>query len=104
MQLPWSRGPNRSGGTGQVVLLDGTTAQLALYKYDSCPYCRRVFAVIDELGVDVEYRDVHQSPDWQRDLRRRTGGTQVPCLLIDDEPLLESLDIIQWLRAHVGAP
>ena len=75
---------------------------LALYKYDSCPFCRRVMRVVDELnlGERIEYRDTLREPRWRQDLIRRTGMTQVPCLLIDEEPLLESADIIDWLREH----
>jgi glutaredoxin 3 len=100
----WSRGPDRSGGDGKNVLPDGSTVHLALYKYDTCPYCRRVFGAIDELGAHIEYRDVHQSAEWRKDLLSKTGGTQVPCLLIDGEPMLESLDIIRWLRQRFAAP
>ena len=74
--------------------------ELLLYKYDSCPYCRRVFSVIDRLDVQVEYRDILRQPEWRQDLMRRTGRTTVPMLLIDDQPLFESADIARWLGEH----
>ena len=73
---------------------------LALYKYDLCGYCRRVLRVIDELGVEIELRDTLKQRRWREDLYERTGRTQVPCLLIDDQPMFESADIIAWLRAN----
>ena len=78
-------------------------APLALYKYDLCGFCRRVLRVIDELGVEIELRDTLEERRWREDLYERTGRTQVPCLLIDDEPMFESADIIAWLRANAGS-
>ncbi|MEL6344972.1 MAG: glutathione S-transferase N-terminal domain-containing protein [Myxococcota bacterium] len=77
---------------------------LALYKYDSCPYCRRVLRAIDQLGVadQIEFRDTLMEPKWRQDLRDKTGRTQVPCLFIDGEPLFESADIIDWLNEQYG--
>ena len=76
---------------------------LVLYKTDLCGYCRRVLRVIDELGVEIELRDTLRERRWREDLYRRTGRTQVPCLLTDEEPMFESADIIAWLRANVGS-
>lgn len=75
---------------------------LVLYKYDTCPYCRRVTRVLDALAqqVDVRQRDLFLDRDARDTLFERTGRTTVPCLFIDDEPLFESQDIIAWLRAH----
>jgi glutaredoxin len=75
---------------------------LALYKYDACPYCARVQRALERLAVEVERRDVRQNPEWRKDLVSRAGGTQVPCLLIDDYPLLESADIVAWLEAYAA--
>ena len=76
--------------------------ELVLYKFDTCPYCRRVMRVIEALGVPVTYRDTRRERRWREDLLERTGRTQVPCLLIDGEPLFESADISAWLREHYG--
>ena len=78
--------------------------QLWLYKFDSCPYCRRVQRTIDTLGISdrIEFRDTRQDPHWRDDLRSRTGRTQVPCLFIDGEAMFESADISAWLRQQYG--
>lgn len=71
-----------------------------LYKYDACPFCQRVQRELPALGLPVELQDTRQDREAAQRLRALTGGTQVPCLVIDGEPLLESLDILAWLRAH----
>ena len=98
----WLRGDGveRSGGDGLNERADGVTQHLALYKFDACPYCRRVFTAIDACDVQIEYRDVRRDSAWRVELMRRTGRSQVPCLLIDDEPLFESADIVDFLHRH----
>jgi glutaredoxin 2 len=73
---------------------------LALYKYDSCPFCMRVMHHVRGLGLEVEMRDIHRDPEARRQLMTYTGHTQVPMLLIDDVPMLESADINRWLSAY----
>jgi len=74
---------------------------LELYKFDSCPYCRKVMNYIEQSGRnDITYRDIHKN-DEDRDRLISIGGKeQVPCLFIDGVPLYESMDIISWLEAH----
>jgi len=79
----------------------GPLPHLVLYKYDACPYCRKVLRALDRLGIDVEMQDTRQDPEARRALRAKTGRTQVPCLFIDGEPMFESDDIIDWLEAQV---
>lgn len=81
----------------------GEAHELVLYKFDACPYCRRVQRTIDELGLDVQMRDTRRDRAARQEHVQRTGRTQVPCLYIDGEPLFESSDINAWLRAHAAA-
>ena len=75
--------------------------KLELYKMDSCPYCRRVMRYIEAEGRnDITYRDISLSEDAEQTLIRVGGKRQVPCLFIDGKPMYESLDIIDWLKAH----
>lgn len=76
--------------------------QLALYKYDSCPFCVRVLRKLQQLEVEVELRDTRSQPEHRRHLQEQTGRTQVPCLFIDEQPLFESADIITWLEAYAA--
>jgi glutaredoxin len=79
--------------------------QLALYQTRWCPYCMRVQRAIEEMGLDVEVRDLRKDRQWERELVQARGRRTVPVLRITDaqgrdEWLPESLDIIQWLRQN----
>lgn len=75
--------------------------KLELYKFDTCPYCRRVMACIDESGrTDIEMHDIHENEEDRKRLIEVGGKQQVPCLFIDGEPMYESNDIIEWLEKH----
>ena len=43
----------------------------SLYFYPSCGYCRMVRQAIDQLGAEVELRDIHQVSQHLEDLGRR---------------------------------
>ena len=77
--------------------------ELILYGRSSCPYCLRVYRVIEELDIEdkITRRNTGYGTEWRSDLRNRTGSTQVPCLFINGEPMFESLDIIAWLKANL---
>ena len=78
---------------------------LVLYKYDACPYCRLVLGRLARLdNVHVDLRDTLRDPGARRELYDLTGRTQVPCLLIDGEPLFESADIARWLERYAQRP
>ncbi len=75
--------------------------KLELYKFDTCPFCRRVMNFIEASGrTDVEYHDIHKNAEDRERLLRDGGKEQVPCLFIDGKPLYESMDIIEWLKAN----
>lgn len=93
----------RQGGDGHNTRADGQAVHLALYKYDACPFCQRVFRAIDRLGVHVEYRDVQTDYAHRQGLREQTGRTTVPCLVVDGVPMFESADIVAWLEAEFGS-
>ena len=74
--------------------------KLELYKMDTCPFCRKVFRAIEELGrTDIEIHDINRSMEDRERLVRDGGKLQVPCLFIDGKPMYESDDIIEWLRS-----
>lgn len=75
--------------------------KLKLYKFDSCPYCQRVLRYIEDSGrTDITLCDIRKSEEHRLYLIENGGKQQVPCLFIDGKPLYESLDIIDWLKAH----
>lgn len=75
--------------------------KLELYKMDTCPYCKKVFRAIEEMGRnDIEMHDIRRCSEDKERLIRDGGKLQVPCLFIDGEPLYESDDIVAWLREN----
>lgn len=78
---------------------------LALYYKPSCPFCRRVLAVIDRLQLEVDLRNIEESSEHEHDLIARGGKRQVP-YLVDEEKeveMYESDDIVNHLQKHYGA-
>lgn len=75
--------------------------KLDLYKFDSCPYCRKVLSYIEESGrTDITLHDTHKSEEDRQYLIEHGGKEQVPCLFIDGKPLYESSDIVEWLKEN----
>ncbi len=78
--------------------------KLELYMFETCPYCRRVLNYLDESGrTDVELHNIHKNAADRQRLIEVGGIEQVPCLFVDGVPMYESLDIIDWLKAHPQA-
>ncbi len=73
---------------------------LMLYYFPSCPFCILVLDALDRLGLEIPMRDINTEAGAREDLQEIGGKTQVPCLVIDGEPLYESADIIRWLEAY----
>ncbi len=75
-----------------------------------CPYSARVRDFIDEQGLkdQIDYTEINEVEGAKDKLSQLTGKSQVPCLVIDGEPMLESGDIVQWLQQNLtgarGAP
>jgi len=82
------------------------TESLTLYAFDSCPYCRRVFAAVEALGISLEIRDIHRDASHRQALVEATGRATVPVLRIEKEGevrwLPESKDIVAYLYARYG--
>jgi glutaredoxin len=82
------------------------TLKLELIHKWTCPYSAQVRDFIEENGLKdrIDFLEVNETEGANDRLSQLTGKTQVPCLLIDGEPQLESRDIIQWLDQNlVGA-
>lgn len=72
--------------------------QLVLYHFEWCPFCVKVRNYLKNRGIEIPEKDTRKDPSAAEELRNLTGGSQVPCLVIDGKPLLESNDIIQWFE------
>jgi glutaredoxin 3 len=68
-----------------------------------CPYSARVRDFIDEHGLKdkVDFTEIGEAAGARDKLSSLTGKTQVPCLVVDGRPILESADIVQWLQQNL---
>jgi len=72
--------------------------ELTLYLTAWCPFCVKVKNYLKRRGIEVAEKDTSADPQARQELISLTGRTQVPCLVIDGSPMLESNDIIQWFE------
>jgi glutathione S-transferase len=70
--------------------------KLELVSHTLCPYVHRAAVMIHEKGVPFErrYIDLKAKPDWFLKISPRG---KVPVLLVDGQPLFESMAIIEFL-------
>lgn len=84
--------------------VDEQTRNLALYQYQTCPFCIKVRRTMKRLALNVETRDAQHNPQYREQLLRQGGVLKVPCLRITEPQgerwLYESDAIIQYLRQH----
>ncbi len=76
--------------------------KLALYQLASCPFCIRVRQTIDQLGIDVDLRDILDE-NHRDELIAERGRATVPVLRITSPDggerwMPESADIIAYLE------
>ena len=74
-----------------------TTHELQLYYFDECPFCQRVLNYLKENPKNLTLKNIKTTPQFKNDLIKIGGKSQVPCLVIGETPMYESLDIIKWL-------
>ncbi len=70
-----------------------------LYSFRRCPYAMRARLAIAVSGVRVELREVVLRDKPPAFLAASASGT-VPCLVTDQGPIDESLDIMKWALAR----
>lgn len=75
--------------------------KLTLYYFPSCPFCVRVLNHMKHNNIDIPKKDIMSDSHARAELMKIGGKTQVPCLVIDGEPLYESLDIINWIDENL---
>jgi glutaredoxin 3 len=74
---------------------------LVLYHGETCKYCLKVRRFLSENNIEVPLKEVWGDEAAFEELRAiNNGKTQVPCLVIDGKPMLESDDIIAWFKAN----
>jgi len=70
--------------------------RLKLISFTLCPFVQRAMIVLNEKNIpfDIEYIDLSAPPPWFYDI---SPLEKVPVLLVDDEPLFESMVICEYL-------
>lgn len=98
---PLTPDPSSSEGSEPIAL--------SLYHRPSCGYCVQVRLAAERMGIELELRDVRETPQWRDELLAARGRSTVPVLRIDHADgttrwMPESLDIIRYLKALVDHP
>lgn len=88
--------------------VDRQCRNLALYQFQTCPFCIKVRQEMRRLSLNIELRDARNDPGHRDDLMQGGGRGMVPCLRIDGEDgsarwLYESDDIVAYLRQRFAA-
>jgi len=84
------------------------TERLALYHFPYCPFCVQVNSRIEQLGLDIDQRDIRRDRAFAEELFQGGGRYTVPCLRITPPNggvawLYESRDIVDYLEYYVSA-
>lgn len=76
--------------------------QLELYHRGPCPFSAKVreFIFENDLESEIDFFDIDEDQGRREKLEELTDDHQVPCLVVDGKPILESDDIIDWLEDH----
>jgi len=69
---------------------------ITFYTGEYCPYCRRVKAELERLGLP--YESVNADKDGREAVMRLSGQRAIPILTIGDDVLVDSTNIIRELR------
>ena len=75
---------------------------LTLFYKPTCPYCQKVLAYMQEQDIACEMKNTLE-PGVRDELIAIGGKGQVPCLIINGQPMYESDDIIMYLHGLVAA-
>jgi glutaredoxin len=86
---------------------DPKTDKLALYYFPTCPFCRLVLRTIEDLGIEVELRNIRENDQFLEELINARARGTVPVLRItsadgEDRWMPESADIVDYLSATYG--
>ena len=78
---------------------------LALYQFQTCPFCIKVRQEMRRLSLPIEHRDAQHDTAHRTALLQGGGAIKVPCLKISERDgkvqwLYDSAAIIAYLRAR----
>ena len=80
---------------------------LALYQFNTCPFCIKVRQEMRRLSLPIEHRDAQHNAAHRAELLQGGGAVKVPCLKITDangqsQWLYDSAAIVAYLRSRFG--
>lgn len=78
---------------------------LALYQFNTCPFCIKVRQEMRRLSLPIEHRDAQHNAAHRAELLQGGGAVKVPCLKITDangqsQWLYDSAAIVAYLRSR----
>ncbi len=74
--------------------------KITLYTTGWCGYCHRAKALLEEKSIPYEEISLDGDPQFRRKLLELTGGSTVPQILIDGEPIGGYVEL--WQMARTG--
>ncbi len=77
---------------------------ITLYRLQACPYCERVVAVLNDLGLDYKSRFVEPMHS-DRDVVKRLAGVRTVPVIVDTNTgvtMAESAQIVEYLEDTYG--
>lgn len=82
--------------------INAETQTMAIYQFQSCPFCIKVRRALKRMNLNIELRDAQNNAQFRQELLEKGGELQVPCLKLSeggkDQWMYESSDIIAYLE------
>jgi glutaredoxin len=106
-RLTQPKGVQRDAAAQAAV--DLQCQSLALYQFNTCPFCIKVRQEMRRLSLPIEKRDAQHNAANRDELFQSSGATKVPCLKITEANgqtrwLQDSNAIVAYLRESYSAP
>jgi glutathione S-transferase len=81
---------------------------LALYQFNTCPFCIKVRQEMRRLSLPIDKRDAQHNAGNRNELQQGSGASKVPCLRITEPNghvrwLQDSNAIVAYLRERFDA-
>jgi len=90
-RLTQPKGVQRDAAAQAAVELE--CQSLALYQFNTCPFCIKVRQEMRRLSLPIEKRDAQHNATNREELLQGSGATKVPCLKIT-----ETNGQVRWLQ------
>lgn len=106
VMLLWARAPAADRVTrpaAEQQRIDEETNRLALYQFNTCPFCIKVRREISRLSLNIVLHDAQKDQQRRAELSSGGGKVTVPCLRISNDDgsttwMYESAEIIGYLQ------